>query len=250
MKRPLAVFDVDGTIFRSSLTIELAEKLIEEGVFPRSARAVYTDAKEKWLDRQGDYEAYVTKVVEAFNKHLKGVPYGAVANAAGEVIEAKKDRVYRYPRDLIKNLKQRGFYLLAVSHSYKLIVDGFCYELGFDKTYGTLLELGPNDAFTGKEKDFHIIANKGAIVKRLLEKEDVTLDGSVGIGDTESDISFLEMVERPIAFNPNQRLLTYAKRMAWEVVVERKDVIYAPLVERGVAPEKRRPMDTGSKNDS
>jgi len=32
--KKLAIFDIDGTIFRSSLTIELLESLIEEGVFP------------------------------------------------------------------------------------------------------------------------------------------------------------------------------------------------------------------------
>jgi phosphoserine phosphatase len=48
----------------------------------------------------------------------------------------------------------------------------------------------------------------------------------VGVGDTESDISFLELVEKPICFNPNKRLYTYAKRNDWKVVVERKDVIY------------------------
>jgi len=34
------------------------------------------------------------------------------------------------------------------------------------------------------------------------------------------------MVEKPICFNPNQKLHQYAKRAGWEIVVERKDVIY------------------------
>jgi len=54
----------------------------------------------------------------------------------------------------------------------------------------------------------------------------LTLKGSVGVGDTESDIAFLKMVEKPICFNPNQKLYQYAKRAGWKIVVERKDVIY------------------------
>ncbi|MBI2055454.1 MAG: hypothetical protein HYT42_01035 [Candidatus Sungbacteria bacterium] len=46
------------------------------------------------------------------------------------------------------------------------------------------------------------------------------------MGDTESDVSFLKLVERPIAFNPSMKLYKYAKKRGWEVVVERKDVIY------------------------
>ncbi|MFH1246519.1 MAG: hypothetical protein V1489_01955, partial [Candidatus Liptonbacteria bacterium] len=47
-----------------------------------------------------------------------------------------------------------------------------------------------------------------------------------GVGDTESDVSFLKMVERPICFNPNKELYAKAKKRGWRVVVERKDVVY------------------------
>jgi phosphoserine phosphatase len=68
--------------------------------------------------------------------------------------------------------------------------------------------------------------NKSAILKRAVEKEKLTLEGSYGVGDTESDVSMLELVETAIAFNPNRLLYRHAKKMGWEVVVERKDVIY------------------------
>jgi phosphoserine phosphatase len=61
---------------------------------------------------------------------------------------------------------------------------------------------------------------------RATEKENLTLRGSVGVGDTESDISFLKLVEKPICFNPNQTLYRAARRFGWRVVVERKDVVY------------------------
>jgi phosphoserine phosphatase len=52
------------------------------------------------------------------------------------------------------------------------------------------------------------------------------LEGSVGVGDTEGDISLLEAVELPICFNPNMKLFERAKLKDWKVVIERKDVIY------------------------
>ncbi|MFA6503164.1 MAG: HAD-IB family hydrolase [Candidatus Paceibacterota bacterium] len=226
MKKPVAVFDIDGTIFRSSLLIELVERLIEKGIFPESARAMYDEERVQWLDRKGDYEAYIMKVVETFASQLKGVPYGPVADAAGEIIEEKRDRVYRYTRDLIADLKRRGYYLLAITRSPKFIADGFGYECGFDKVYGMFYATGPSDNFTGEIEDADLIMNKAAILTRVFRKEEVTLEGSIGVGDTESDIPMLEMVETPIAFNPNQKLLTHAKRRGWKVVVERKDVIY------------------------
>ena len=68
--------------------------------------------------------------------------------------------------------------------------------------------------------------NKANIVRRAIEKENLTLKGSIGVGDTEGDIPVLEMVDNPICFNPNMLLYKTAKRNDWKVVVERKDVIY------------------------
>lgn len=225
-KRRVAIFDVDGTIFRSSLLIEVVNRLIEKDVFPASARRVYGHEEERWLNREGDYEEYINAVVKAFVRHLKGVHYSALADAAEEVVEEQWKRVYRYTRDLIKDLKKRGYFLLAVSHSPKTVLDKFCPRLGFNKTYGVIYEIGPQDCFTGNITEEHLILNKAAIVRRAAEKENLTLAHSIGVGDTETDIPFLEMVARPICFNPNAKLFRYAKRMKWNVVVERKDVIY------------------------
>ena len=52
------------------------------------------------------------------------------------------------------------------------------------------------------------------------------LKKSLAVGDTESDIEMLSAVGRPIAFNPNLQLAKYAQDQKWEIVVERKDVVY------------------------
>lgn len=224
--RKVAVFDVDGTIFRSSLLIQLVDKLIEKEAFPKNARKVYEREHMRWLDREGDYEEYIQAVVRAFLKHLKGVHYGVLADAAEEIVEMQWKHVYRHTRDLLSDLKKKGYYLLAVSHSPKTVLDKFCPRLGFDKSYGMVYEIGPQECFTGEVIDAHLILNKANILKRAVEKENLTLLHSVGVGDTEADISFLEMVAEPICFNPNLKLYRYAKRMGWKVVVERKDVVY------------------------
>ncbi len=224
--RPVGVFDIDGTLFRSSLLIELVEELVRREIFPPAARTTYKDAHEDWLNRKGEYGPFIEKVVHAFGKYAKGIPYGDVADVAGEIIEAKRDRVYHYTRDLLADLKKQGHYLLAISHSPKFIVDGFAYELGFDKSYGTFYDTGASNRFTGEIVDEHLIMNKAAILKRAMEKHSLTATGAVGVGDTENDIGMLAFVETPIAFNPNRLLYRHAKKNDWKIVVERKDVIY------------------------
>jgi HAD superfamily hydrolase (TIGR01490 family) len=224
--QPVAFFDIDGTVFRSSLLIELVETLIDEGIFPAAAREQYTAAHEAWRDREGSYEDYIAAVITAYMTHIKGVFYGDLADIGRLVVAKHQKRVYRYTRDLIQQLKQQQYYVVAISQSPKTILDEFCTQYGFDKVYGRIYEIGPQDRFTGEVADEHLIQNKANIVARVVEKENVTLTGSVGVGDTEGDISLLESVEQPVCFNPNQRLYDHALRQEWPVVVERKDVIY------------------------
>ncbi len=225
-KKRVAVFDVDGTIFRSSLFVELTDALVAKGVFSLGARKLYEREHRTWIEREGDYEAYITAMVRAFRRHIKGIHYGEFADIAREVVEKKWKKDYRYTRLLTQELKAKGYYLLAISHSPKTMLDYFCPRLGFDKSYGMVYELGPQDRFTGAVIDEHVILNKANILKRAIEKEKLTLAHSIGVGDTESDIPFLELVEKPICFNPNQKLYRHAVRNGWKVVVERKDVIY------------------------
>lgn len=224
--RKVAIFDIDGTIFRSSLLIELVEVLIELKLFSVSVRTEYEREKMRWLDREGDYEAYIMAVVGVFMKNIKGMPYGEFMRASELVVARYRHRTYKYTEALIKELKAEGYFLLAISQSPKGTLDLFCKDVGFDKTYGRLYETDETACFTGNVVDEQLIANKATIVRRAIEKEGLTLAGSVGVGDTEGDISFLELVERPICFNPNLKLYNHAKDMKWETVVERKDVIY------------------------
>lgn len=224
--KKVAFFDIDGTVFRSSLVIELLERLVDEEIFPKSARESYQDEYRAWLDREGRYEDYIRAVVEAFMHNIKGVFYGDLADVGRTVVAEQSKRVYRYTRDLIKELKASNYYIVAISQSPKTILDDFCASHGIDKVYGRIYELGPQDHFTGAMIDVHLIENKANIVKRVGEQEGVTLVDSIGVGDTEGDITLLEAVSKPICFNPNMKLYDYAKQMHWPVVVERKDVIY------------------------
>jgi HAD superfamily hydrolase (TIGR01490 family) len=226
-RKKLAIFDIDGTIFRSSLLIELMDALIRDGVFKPHIAKAYEREEERWRDRAGDYGTYIDAVVAAFRKNISGVDHGRFLRVADRVAVIQKNRVYRFTRDLAKDLKRQGYYLVAISHSPKEIVETFAGSFGFDIAYGTVFEFDPkNGKFNGNVLYQNIIFNKANVVRRILEKKRLTLKGSVGVGDTESDIPFLRLVDRPICFNPNRKLLATAQRKGWSIVIERKDVIY------------------------
>lgn len=226
MSQKVAFFDIDGTVFRSSLLIELVEKLIDDAVFPEEARREYIVEFQDWRNREGTYEAYIGAVIGAFMKHIKGVHYGEVADRGRDMVRGHNKHVYRYTRDLLDQLKNEGYYTIAISQSPKAILDEFCKEYGFDKVYGRMYEIGPTDCFTGEVIDEHLIQNKANIVNRVFERHDFDKSDTYAVGDTEGDIPMLELAAHPICFNPNKILFDHANRSDWTVVVERKDVIY------------------------
>jgi HAD superfamily hydrolase (TIGR01490 family) len=224
--RKVAFFDIDGTVFRSSLLIELCDSLVATGVFPADMSEEYIDKYQAWKNREGTYENYISALVSSYLKHIKGVAYGDLADVGRAVVNTHSKHVYRYTRDLINELRHENYYIVAISQSPKTILDEFCKQYGFDKVYGRMYELGPSDCFTGEMIDVHLIENKASIVSRVLKQDGLDPKGSIGVGDTEGDLSLLEAVDRPICFNPNQKLYEVAKKRDWPVVVERKDVIY------------------------
>lgn len=221
----LAIFDIDGTIFRSSLVIELSHALVKAGVFPKSAKTEIAKEYLAWLDRKGSYEAYIDKVVRIYVKNIKDKRYSLVKRVAENVIAYQKDRVYRFTRDLIKKLKHQHYFLVAISGSPSYIVEKYAKAIGFNLFFGTELEI-VNGKFTGAVKSLDSAYNKAKIVQDLANKYHANLKQSIAIGDTESDVPMLSLVGKPIAFNPNLSLAKIAKQKKWKIVAERKDVIY------------------------
>jgi len=222
----IAIFDIDGTIFRKNLAFELINELSWLNIFPRKVRDQIVDLYTNWLEHKGTYETYRLALVEVYEKYLKGCKKGDVERASRIVVNFHKDRTYIFAEQLIANLKSQGYHIIAVSGSPIEIVQEFNRKhLHFDKVYGSVYGINEKDVYTG-ETVFEPTKNKGEVVKQYVYENNLTLDDSYGIGDTESDASFLDIVDNPIAFNPNDNLKQIAQLRGWRVVVEKKDVIY------------------------
>ncbi len=223
----LAVFDIDGTIFRSALFFELFHALVNRGIFPKKAEKEIEKYYLPWFHRTGEFNRYRDEVIQLYTKYIKGKKKTDIDAIAKEIISTQKNKVYRFTRDLIHRLKKEGYYTIAISGSLDDIVRMFCKQFNFDASFGSHAEV-KEGIFTGKDIDFTSLYNKDSLLRAFVKEENMLVDwqNSVGVGDTEGDICFLEMVGRPIAFNPNKKLAQHAKKKKWTIIVERKDTIY------------------------
>lgn len=225
-KQKIAIFDIDGTIFRKNLQFELINELSWMNIFPHKVRdqivRLYTD----WLEHKGEYESYRQGLVSLYEKYIKGCSVKDVQRASKVVVSFHKDRTYIFAEKLIDKLRAEGYHLIAISGSPIEIVKEFdLSHLRFDAVFGSVYEIDGKGIYTGKAY-YEPVKNKGNLVRQYVWEHDLTLDGSYGMGDTESDASFLDIVENPIAFNPNDNLKEIAQKHGWRLVVEKKDVVY------------------------
>ncbi|HBB36874.1 MAG: haloacid dehalogenase, IB family protein [Candidatus Moranbacteria bacterium GW2011_GWC1_45_18] len=223
--KKLAIFDIDGTIFRKNLHFELIDELSWLRIFSKDARKTLVRVYADWLEHRGTYEEYRKKIVSIYERELKGCCQKDIVDASRKVADFNKDRVYIFTRDLIKKLKKTKYTIIAISGSPIEIVKEYNKYMKFDEVFGSVYETNGKGCYTGKTI-FEPVKHKGHVVGQFISEKNMTLEGSFGIGDTESDISFLKMVAHPIAFNPNMNLEKAARRKKWKIVVEKKDVIY------------------------
>lgn len=225
MAQRFAVFDIDGTVIRWQLFHSIVNELIRRGQLSDEAASAIHAARMTWKRREGEdsFKAYEHVLVHAYLEALTGLSVVQYEAAVENVFEEYKDQTYTYTRDLIRDLKAKGYTLFAISGSQQEIVSKFAAYYGFDDAIGAHLE-HLDGKFTGKI-DTPALGKQSALDK-LLARNDVSKDGSIAIGDTESDIALLEAVEQPIVFNPSAGLLKVAKQHGWKIVLERKNVIY------------------------
>jgi len=226
-KKKVGFFDIDGTIFRSSLLIELLNGLVQAGVFPKEAGEEMEKDYLAWLNRKGSYDSYLDQVIKIYNRNIAGQKEEDINKMVEKVLEVEKDKVYCFTRDLVQNFKKEGIFLVAISGSPDFIVVPFARHMGFDACYGSVFEV-TDGCFTGKAVNKDSCRDKQLVIERFTRDVDFTVDfaGSTAVGDSGGDISMLEAVGNPIAFNPDHVLVEYAKKEGWQIVVERKNVAY------------------------
>jgi HAD superfamily hydrolase (TIGR01490 family) len=225
-RKKIAVFDIDGTIFRKNLHFELINELAWIGAFPAGVRRRLTEIYTDWLEHEGTYEDYRRALVDLYAEHIRGVSEEKVREASRIVVPFQMKRTYIFAEELIRKFRADGYHIIAVSGSPIEIVEEYNKDyLKFDFVFGSVYEKDDRGLYTGKTV-FEPSKAKGEVLKTYLSEHGLKLDESYGIGDTESDISILEIVENPIAFNPNQNLKKVAEKKGWRIVVEKKDVVY------------------------
>jgi HAD superfamily hydrolase (TIGR01490 family) len=223
--KKFAVFDIDGTLIRWQLYHAVVSELAKDNLLGPKAQQTLKSYRLRWKNREhgNAFKDYERVLINIYESALKSIDPHEFDQAVERVIHEYKSQVYTYTRNLVTTLKKQGYLLLAISGSHEELVSHIAKVYGFDDYIGTTYERKDNQ-FTGNK--FIASHNKKISLDRLVQKHQLTYVRSIAVGDSKGDIVMLDMVENPIAFNPDNDLFEYAKKNSWHIVIERKNVIY------------------------
>jgi HAD superfamily phosphoserine phosphatase-like hydrolase len=237
-KRKFACFDIDGTLHRGtrmgvSLGEEVTQECVRRELVPREALASVNELRRKYEFRQILFREYVEEVIRVIDQgFFAGLDAESVCKLAGEIAERERDRVYVFTRELLRTVQELGYVTIAISGSFYGVVEPFAKAWGFDIAYGTEYPLDEAGALIGTPG--HVVVHaedKAATLRQIIEREDLTIKGSIGIGDTIGDAPVFGVVEYPILFNPSSELIRVFREdelaiNPW-IVVERRAIYFS-----------------------
>lgn len=217
-QKSLAIFDVDGTQFKSACVEKVIDEAIRQKVFDKELFVEAMARRRLWQanNNEGVYQSYLHHLVGGFVTSIAGVEVGRFRAITAQMVADHQVRLFGYTRKLAQ-LLGKTHHLIAISGSPLPVVEPFLDGLGFDQIFGSTFEV-EDGRFTGEAKSIH----KETVL------DEVTSDGhhiSVGIGDTVGDLPVLNRAECSIAFNPSATLRNRAIAEGWFIVTEQKDAV-------------------------
>jgi HAD superfamily phosphoserine phosphatase-like hydrolase len=224
--KKLAVFDIDGTLFRWQLFHELVFELKSRGFFSAAEAEALDTALLSWQAKHVSWRDYEGLVIKTIDANLQIITPSDLEAAAQAVVQRSGHKIYNYTARLLRQLHTDGYHTLALSASQQEVADQFAARYEFDDCIAATYERTSDGKYTGiKSRIVH--GRKHELIEEFLNQHpEVTLDGSVAVGDSDGDISMLELATVPIAFNPSEDLLKQAIEHGWKIVIERKNIAY------------------------
>lgn len=221
MSKKFAVFDIDGTIFHWQFFHELFDELVEEKIIDAKIANPVLESRKKWRQAILSWREYEKQLVDALNEGIIGIDKLLLDEISDRIVNVKGKILYHYTRDLLQELQSQNYTTIVISGSQQSLVERFADAYNIDIAIGLDYEFSDNKLIAIKRETY---GQKDLILKQIVADHKLEWEDSYAVGDTAGDADMLRLVDNPIAFNPDEKLLSIAKENGWKIVVERKSI--------------------------
>lgn len=226
MEKVIAVFDLEGTLFKSSSSFvsEVSRSrtwgiagIFKVAIFNTSFMLIYILYKMHLIGEQ----AMRTSITKKLASLLKGLAKKEIARRA--TVYATKSMGLLWPEinRILKDHITKGHTTIVISGMLQPYIEAIKQELGINIAIGTELEI-KDGYYTGRLAIVPYFGRQRAqVLSELISKLDykVNLGGSFAYGDSILDKFFMSLVGNPVAVHPDKKLTEYAKGHGWSIII-------------------------------
>lgn len=212
----LAIFDLDNTLLGGDSDYEWGQFLVERHIvdgeeYERENARYYQQYKAGTLD----ILEFLAFALRPLAQHSRD----ALDRWHAEFMQQKiLPMIGDKARDLVEKHRQAGDTLIIITATNRFVTEPIASEFGIDQLIATEPEI-KNGSYTGKVTGTPCF--KEGKVERLndwLESNQYKLDDSWFYSDSHNDLPLLNVVDHPVAVNPDPQLKAEAERLGWPIL--------------------------------
>lgn len=206
MTYKLICFDLDGTLVDDT-----------KSIWSTIHKAVGTDNEQRrrvmkqFFDGEISYDEWAKHDIMLW----KGVRLGR--NKLLEIFGSLK--MMPGAKETIHELKRRGYKLAVVSGSIDLVIDTLFPEHPFDYVFINKLVF-EGDNLIGVDSTQYDTEHKAEALRLICNKEGISLDETIFVGDHDNDVEIARLAGYSIAFN----CISEPLKEVCDICIEKKDV--------------------------
>ena len=212
----LAIFDLDNTLIGGDSDHLWGQFVVEQGLvdgehFANRNEQFYEDYKAGSLDID-DYLRFALSP-------LVGHPQQELAAWHRQFMRSKIAPIM-LPKasELIREHRALGHQLMVITATNHFITRPIADALGIEELLACEAQI-VDGFYTGRPSGVPSYrAGKVTRLQQWLAGRDSTLDGAWFYSDSHNDLPLLELVDNPVAVDPDETLLARARALGWPVI--------------------------------
>lgn len=208
-KYKLVCFDVDGTLIDN---VTFSWQLFHD--FFQTDKHRREDAKSKFLNQEISYKEWAEHDINLWREKN--------ANRNDFLKAMERLKLMEGAIETLNELKRRDFKLAIISGSLNIILEKFIpnYDELFSDVFLSKIYFDENGEISKVEATEFDMDGKALALKKIAERERISLNQCVFVGDYLNDIKIMKEAGLGIAFNCNNNEV---KKVA-DVVIDKKDL--------------------------
>jgi len=217
----LAIFDLDNTLIADDSDYLWGQFLVDQHIVNKE---LYEKANIKFYD---DYKNGTLDIVEFLHFSLQ-----PLANNDPEQLYQWRDQfiqtiikpiLLKPAQELIAHHKDKGDTLLVITATNRFVTEPIVDLYGIENLLATTPEF-LDGKFTGRFNGIPCFQEgKVKLLEEWLKTSTETLQGSWFYSDSHNDLPLLNLVDNPVAVDPDEKLTLFASNNNWPIISLRQE---------------------------